>query len=183
MSTEHPSSSQIIADNVGDILAGTQTAPEVLALASVSAHLNVNPSSTRTSLTRVDQDEEARQRQGISQNLDTVPAALAPPQQDLVDDTCNPTSAVEELQEELPSPPPTTTPQEQGVTTSERPDAVEESVPQTPQTYVTFLLISGRRRTMAFEPDTPIGRVKELAWNSWPIGEGFSPGTGRVLLT
>jgi hypothetical protein len=48
--------------------------------------------------------------------------------------------------------------------------AEEEAVvvPQTPQTYVTFLLISGKRRTLAFEPSTTIARVKELAWNSWP---------------
>ncbi|KAJ3483376.1 hypothetical protein NLJ89_g12068 [Agrocybe chaxingu] len=48
---------------------------------------------------------------------------------------------------------------------------VEEPVPQMPQTYLTFLLISGKRRTMSFEPETTIGRVKELVWNSWPAGE------------
>ncbi|KDR72663.1 hypothetical protein GALMADRAFT_38229, partial [Galerina marginata CBS 339.88] len=46
--------------------------------------------------------------------------------------------------------------------------AVDELVPQMPQTYLTFLLISGKRRTMSFEPETAIGRVKELVWNSWP---------------
>ncbi|KAF9487881.1 hypothetical protein BDN71DRAFT_1342741, partial [Pleurotus eryngii] len=40
--------------------------------------------------------------------------------------------------------------------------------PQTPQTYLTFLLVSGRRRTMSFDPETTIGRVKELVWNAWP---------------
>lgn len=44
----------------------------------------------------------------------------------------------------------------------------DPAVPQTPQTYITFLLISGRRKTMSFPPETTIGRVKELAWNSWP---------------
>ncbi|KAF4563931.1 hypothetical protein EYR36_003176 [Pleurotus pulmonarius] len=44
-------------------------------------------------------------------------------------------------------------------------------VPQTPQTYLTFLLVSGRRRTMSFDPETTIGRVKELVWNAWPSGE------------
>lgn len=44
-------------------------------------------------------------------------------------------------------------------------------VPQTPQTHITFLVISGRRRTMSFEPDTTIGRVKELVWNAWPTGD------------
>ena len=33
---------------------------------------------------------------------------------------------------------------------------------------LTFLLISGRRRTMSFASSTTIGRIKELVWNSWP---------------
>ncbi|KAH9974121.1 ubiquitin-related domain-containing protein, partial [Lactifluus volemus] len=41
-------------------------------------------------------------------------------------------------------------------------------VPQVPQTLLQFLLVSGRRRSMAFEPETTVGRVKELVWNSWP---------------
>ncbi|KAI0826999.1 ubiquitin-related domain-containing protein [Trametes gibbosa] len=44
----------------------------------------------------------------------------------------------------------------------------EEPIPQTPQVSLTFLLVSGRRRTMSFEPETTVGRVKELAWNTWP---------------
>ncbi|KAI0746595.1 ubiquitin-related domain-containing protein [Daedaleopsis nitida] len=44
----------------------------------------------------------------------------------------------------------------------------EELIPQTPQVSLTFLLVSGRRRTMSFEPETTIGRVKELVWNAWP---------------
>jgi hypothetical protein len=31
--------------------------------------------------------------------------------------------------------------------------------------------VSGRRRTMSFEPETTIGRVKELVWNTWLGGE------------
>ncbi|KDQ60392.1 hypothetical protein JAAARDRAFT_605042 [Jaapia argillacea MUCL 33604] len=46
--------------------------------------------------------------------------------------------------------------------------ATEPEVPQTPRTSVTFLLVTGRRRTMSFEPDTTVGRVKELIWNTWP---------------
>lgn len=54
----------------------------------------------------------------------------------------------------------------------EQPRAHEgEDIPQTPQVALTFLLVSGRRRTMFFEPETAIGRVKELVWNSWPSGE------------
>ncbi|KAI0703179.1 ubiquitin-related domain-containing protein [Earliella scabrosa] len=44
----------------------------------------------------------------------------------------------------------------------------EEPIPQTPQVSLTFLLVSGRRRTMSFEPETTVGRVKELVWNAWP---------------
>jgi len=47
-------------------------------------------------------------------------------------------------------------------------DMGPEAVPQMPQTSLTFLLVSGRRRTMSFEPDTTVGRVKELVWNAWP---------------
>jgi hypothetical protein len=43
-------------------------------------------------------------------------------------------------------------------------------VPQVPQTLVQFLLVSGRRRSMVFVPETTVGRVKELVWNSWPNG-------------
>jgi hypothetical protein len=46
----------------------------------------------------------------------------------------------------------------------------EPPIPQVPQTMVQFLLVSGRRRSMAFEPETTVGRVKELVWNTWPNG-------------
>ncbi|KAF8625243.1 hypothetical protein AX15_005483 [Amanita polypyramis BW_CC] len=42
------------------------------------------------------------------------------------------------------------------------------TVPQTPQTFVTFLLVTNRRRTMAFDSEMTVGRVKELVWNTWP---------------
>ncbi|KAG1871499.1 hypothetical protein F4604DRAFT_1770034, partial [Suillus subluteus] len=48
------------------------------------------------------------------------------------------------------------------------PTAPENPVPQTPQVSLTFLLVSGRRRTMSFDPAITIGRVKELVWNAWP---------------
>lgn len=48
---------------------------------------------------------------------------------------------------------------------------VDESAPQlAPQVALTFLLISGSRRTMTFDPETTVGRVKELVWNAWPSG-------------
>jgi hypothetical protein len=58
------------------------------------------------------------------------------------------------------------------------PPTPENVVPQTPQVSLTFLLLSGRRRTMSFDPAITIGRVKELVWNAWPAGQGsklFSP--------
>ena len=47
--------------------------------------------------------------------------------------------------------------------------------PEVPKTQLTFLLVSGKRRTMSFDPDTTIGRVKELVWNAWPSGEFLGP--------
>ncbi|KAI3615687.1 ubiquitin-like protein 3-like [Moniliophthora roreri] len=41
-------------------------------------------------------------------------------------------------------------------------------IPQTPQVSLCFLLISGKRRVMSFDPETTVGRVKELVWNAWP---------------
>lgn len=48
-----------------------------------------------------------------------------------------------------------------------------ETVPQSPQTTLTFLLVNGRRKTMGFEPDMAVGRVKDLVWNAWPSGEFY----------
>jgi hypothetical protein len=52
--------------------------------------------------------------------------------------------------------------------------AEEEAQPETlssPMATLTFLLMSTRRKTMSFPPETAIGRVKELVWNAWPTGE------------
>ena len=73
-------------------------------------------------------------------------------------------------------PPPQETTVEQvaspsGISPSSLPHQSQPSaVPQTPQTFITFLLVTGRRRTMSFEPENTIGRVKELVWNTWPEG-------------
>ncbi|KAJ4482614.1 hypothetical protein J3R30DRAFT_2196703 [Lentinula aciculospora] len=45
-----------------------------------------------------------------------------------------------------------------------------QAIPQTPIVSVCFLMISGKRRVMTFEPETTVGRVKELVWNTWPSG-------------
>lgn len=49
--------------------------------------------------------------------------------------------------------------------------AIEPVVPQSPQTHLSFLLVSGRRKNMSFDPEYTIGRVKELVWNAWPSGK------------
>lgn len=54
-------------------------------------------------------------------------------------------------------------PLDDGPTAAPTPAAVELR-----QTQLTFLMVSGRRRTMAFDDDATVGRVKELVWNTWP---------------
>ncbi|EMD30990.1 hypothetical protein CERSUDRAFT_100789 [Gelatoporia subvermispora B] len=58
--------------------------------------------------------------------------------------------------------------EERGDEVAAREEPTQEPVPQIPQVALTFLLVSGRRRTMSFEPETTVGRVKELVWNAWP---------------
>ncbi|KAG6332678.1 hypothetical protein ID866_6409 [Astraeus odoratus] len=47
-------------------------------------------------------------------------------------------------------------------------EPAEIPIPQMPQVALTFLLVSGRRKSQSFDPKTTIGRVKELVWNAWP---------------
>ena len=47
---------------------------------------------------------------------------------------------------------------------------VREATPAEPQVQLTFLLVTGSRKTMSFNPETTVGRVKELVWNAWPSG-------------
>ncbi|KAJ3518714.1 hypothetical protein NMY22_g13539 [Coprinellus aureogranulatus] len=54
-------------------------------------------------------------------------------------------------------------------------------VPQTPQTYITFLFLSGRRRLMNFEPNTTIGRVKELVWAAWTAAPNDTQQPGQEI--
>ncbi|KAL0564884.1 hypothetical protein V5O48_017153, partial [Marasmius crinis-equi] len=63
------------------------------------------------------------------------------------------------MEETPPQPPSPTQP-----TTQPAPTTV--SPPQTPQVHLCFLLISGKRKTMSFEPEMTLGRVKELVWNA-----------------
>jgi hypothetical protein len=110
---------------------------------SVPLEIATLPASTRTSFTRVENN--------------TRPGTAAGDNHDMGD-------------EALPGDPPT--PQsgnepEEGV---EAAAAAATVVPQVPQALVQLLLVSGRRRSMAFDPETTVGRVKEFAWNTWPTG-------------
>lgn len=114
---------------------------------------DVRPSTARTSFTQV--DDEQQQQQPIPPDPTTQDVASSNVTQQVPEDR---------QQQSVQLPLSTLSTQSQAVFES-------ETVPQTPQTYLTFLLISGRRRTMSFGPESSIGRVKELTWNSWPTGQ------------
>ena len=121
---------------------------------------NLRPSTGRTSITQVEYGDH-----------DDQLLAPEPTSQDVASSTSNVTHQASEListhsQDQQQSVQRPSTP-------STQPQTMSQTVPQMPQTYLTFLLISGRRRTMSFEPESPISRVKELAWNSWPTGQLF----------
>jgi len=131
---------------------------------------NVNPSSTRTSVTRVENEEEARPRHSITNDLVATLTGTTTLAQGV---TPNPTlqpSPVHEEERAASSQPTPESSDTKPLVAQQAGEPTEGTVPLTPQTYVTFLVISGKRRTLAFEPSTTIGRVKELAWNSWSEG-------------
>ncbi|KAK0219851.1 hypothetical protein IW262DRAFT_1380852 [Armillaria fumosa] len=47
-------------------------------------------------------------------------------------------------------------------------DTGDDDDDELPNISLTFLLLSGKRRTMSFNPEYTIGRVKEKIWNAWP---------------
>lgn len=67
--------------------------------------------------------------------------------------------------------------------------AINTVTPGTPepidQIILTLLLVSGRRRILAFQKDVTILRAKELIWNTWPQEwkneQPPSPGFLRLL--
>ncbi|PPR04277.1 hypothetical protein CVT26_004067 [Gymnopilus dilepis] len=146
-------------------------APNPAFAAPLGGH-DIAPSSTRTSFTRVDHDEEQNSRIQPSTSHDPVtpqpplptqPESSNSPSGQQVDEASASRALLSTSTLEQPS-------LKLETDTPAMPElAVDEAaVPQMPQTYLTFLLISGKRRTMSFEPETAIGRVKELVWNSWP---------------
>lgn len=119
--------------------------------------------SARTSYTRVD--------------IDSLPSPVYPPLPPL------PTAFAMQDTPIFVAPPsdgPTTSPDATATTTATpsptphastdtaQPPITEPTIPQTPLVSLTFLLVSGLRKTQSFEPETTVGRVKELVWNAWP---------------
>lgn len=103
-----------------------------------------NSASARTSFTHVDVD-----------SVPTVGAYPPLPNSNLPSGQAAPDTTVNNTEALAPA-------------TADGTTASEGIVPQTPQVSLTFLLVSGRRRTMSFDPAITIGRVKELVWNAWP---------------
>lgn len=126
---------------------------------------DVRPSTGRTSVTQVEHGDDDEQ---------FLAPEPTPQQQDVASSTPTsnvPTHQPPELVISNLSQDQQQSVQQPSAPSTQPPQTVSQTVPQMPQTYLTFLLISGRRRTMSFEPESPIGRVKELAWNSWPAGQ------------
>lgn len=121
---------------------------------SIPLEIAALPASTRTSFTRVDET-----RPGTAAGDTSIVHNHLPPDGggDGVDAGAD---AAEADVRNAPPPP--------------RDELEEEEtggvVPQETQALVQFLLVSGRRRSMAFDPETTVGRVKELVWNTWPNG-------------
>ena len=147
-----------------------------LVASDLHAHMNLNPSSARTSVTRVENDEEGRSRPSTTSEpvaivAQTTPAAAHVPSANSAPRT---SPVHEEERDSGQSTPEPTRIVPDGEQVRVAGAEGEDTVPQTSQTYVTFLVISGKRRTLAFEPSTTVGRVKELVWNSWSAGMWFS---------
>ncbi len=117
---------------------------------SIPVEIAALPASTRTSFTRVD---NTRPGTAVGENHPSDEAVSGP-------DDSNGTGSGDGV--DARGPPAHEDGQEEEEETG--------VVLQVPQTLVQFLLVSGRRRSMAFDPETTVGRVKELVWNTWPNG-------------
>lgn len=137
--------------------------PPLAPFAASSVGQDAVPHSSHSSLTRVEHDDDQRREEPLPSHDPIIPPTSIPVPYD-------PTNTQADESEQLPPLAPVLLQEEELKPTQLEPTTTEEPVPQTPLTYLTFLLISGKRRTMSFEPETAIGRMKELAWNSWPAG-------------
>lgn len=147
-----------------------------LVVSDLHANLNLNPSSTRTSVTRVENDEEGRLRPSMTSEPVAIVAETTPAPAHVHGANSAPRASPvheEERDSGQSTPEPTRIEPDGEQVRVAGAEGEGDAVPQTPQTYVTFLVISGKRRTLAFEPSTTVGRVKELVWNSWSAGVLF----------
>ncbi|WOO85820.1 Ubiquitin-like protein 3 [Vanrija pseudolonga] len=86
---------------------------------------------------------------------------------------------------ETPAPEPTTTtPPPAAAPQPSTPP--REPEPPHPMVHLRVLIISGQFHTFSFEPETTVGRMKELIWSMWPSewtdpGQPPSPTWLRVL--
>ena len=126
---------------------------------SIPVEIAVLPASTRTSFTRV--ENNTRPGTAAGDNIDVCDVGAVP------GGGGGGSSSSSSSGGGAPAPP---APPEGGPEEVVPAEAAAVIVPQVPQTLVQFLLVSGRRRSMAFVPETTVGRVKELVWNSWPNG-------------
>ena len=149
---------QVIHGETGGDQPSQVTALDPPTLSFIPTPFNLRPSTGRTSVTQVEYGDDNEQL-----------LAPEPTSQHITSNVTHQPSEASELISNISQD------QQQSVqqpsTPSTQPQTMSQTVPQMPQTYLTFLLISGRRRTMSFEPESPIGRVKELVWNSWPTGQ------------
>lgn len=125
---------------------------------SVSPAFNIGPymsASAHTSYTRVD--------------VDSSPTDMYPP---LPHQSIPPVPSQEQNTASLENGGSTGAPASPPEPTS------EATIPQTSQVTLTFLLVSGCRKTQSFDPETTVGRVKELVWNAWPTRDA-----GKLFIT
>jgi hypothetical protein len=157
-----PPTTQVTPEETSDDQPSQVMALDPPTLSFMPTPYNLRPSTGRTSITQVEHGDDDGQL-----------LAPEPTSQDIAESSTS--NATTHQAPELISNSQELQSVQQPSTPSTQPQTVSQTVPQMPLIYLTFLLISGRRRTMSFEPESPIGRVKELAWNSWPTGQCCPP--------
>ena len=134
--TDPSPTTQVSHGETGDDQPSQVTAlePPILPFIPTPYVADVRPSTGRTSVTQVEHGDDDEQL-----------LAPEPTSQDVASSTSNDTHQPSELILNLSQD--QQQPDQQPSTPSIQPQPVSQTVPQTPQTYLTFLLISGRRRT------------------------------------
>lgn len=168
-----------LLDNSTTYLEPPPQRPSVHTSGAATPH--ISSPSARTSFTRVDipGEGEAAHPPAMSQDLQSTSDASPPPEQSESQGPLDGqhesviTSAAAPIEPETSVPMASTTAAAGADESSSQKALLQQEgpVPQIPQAFLTFLLVSGKRRTMCFEPETTIGRVKELIWNAWPDGK------------